>query len=165
MGSRLNKSEDEHKKIYNYYYCQHCKRYFTMNSYLPGSVCPFCSIPGGAYYSLAIVFLDEPVRDRYFIAIPQCVTCARAIFCPDCMGADKRQADHCRTCSCAKCCSDTTELANDIRSGRASIYRAIREVAEKKGLEPRQGVTTPKPMAENLKGLPILGEVLEEIPF
>jgi hypothetical protein len=161
--SRINNAEDEPKRKYSYFYCRRCQMYFTVDSYLPGSVCPHCSMPGGAYYSLAMVFLDEPVRDRLFIAIPQCTTCDRAAFCPDCLGADRRHADHCRICSCASCCSETIEFANDIRSGRVSIYQAIKEVADKMDKEPREGVATPKPMAKTLDKLPAWRK--EEVPF
>jgi hypothetical protein len=163
--SRINKAEDDPKRQYSYFYCRRCQMYFTVDSYLPGSVCPHCSMPGGAYYSLIMVFLDEPVRDRLFIAIPQCATCTGtgAAFCPDCFGADKRQADHCRTCSCAKCCSETIEFANNIRNGMVSIYQAIKEAAEERDMEPRKDVATPKPMAKTIDKLPAWSH--EEVPF
>jgi hypothetical protein len=150
--SSENKSNDEPKKKYRYYHCGGCGKYFTEDSYLPGSVCPFCSAPD-RFYSLGVLIADEPVRDRLYIAVPKCTRCAEAYRCPECFGAAKKEPEHCRICSCDDCCRAAIEFANDIRSGRISLRQAFREMVAERGIKPG-------PMAKMMER-----EFADEVPF
>jgi hypothetical protein len=155
MSSRLNNGGgggNEPKKKYRYYYCGGCKKYFTEDSYIPGSVCPFCSTPE-RIFSLGVLITDELVRDRLFIAIPKCTRCPEAYRCPECFGAAKKQPERCRFCPCDVCCREAVEFANGIKSGRISLWQAFREMVAEKGIKPG-------PMAKMMeRGFE------EEIPF
>jgi hypothetical protein len=154
-------SGDGPKKTYGYFYCRNCKKYFTMESFIPGSACPFCSTPGrhGLDVRLVIVAKEYPIQDRLHIAIAKCTHCADAPRCPDCFGAEKefggkkRNPNDCRYCFCAKCCSETIEFAQGVRSGRISLWQAVMDLAREKGAEPG-------PMAKLMEQ-----EFEDEIPF
>jgi hypothetical protein len=123
-----------------------------MDSYIPGSVCPFCSAPGRTF-SLAVFTADNPIRDRLFIAAPECTHCQEAYRCPECFGSEKKRPDDCRFCPCARCCYEAVEFANGVKSGEISLWQAVKDLAEKRGAEPG-------PMAEMMER-----DFEDKIPF
>jgi hypothetical protein len=149
--------ENTPKKKYQYYYCRHCKTYFTINSYI-SSFCPFCTTPGkdgkdGQYFSLRYFAKDAPVRDRLFIAIPKCTHCSEAYRCPECFGAEKRNPTDCRICPCIECCNETIKIVNDVRSGRSSLWQTFMDLMKERKAKPG-------PMAKVMER-----EFEDEIPF
>jgi hypothetical protein len=147
-------SEDTPKKTYSYFHCRRCKKYFAMNSYI-GSFCPFCSTPArdAQDFPLRVLTTDTPVRDRLFIAMPKCTYCPELYRCPECFREEKRNPDKCRNCPCAGCCNETIEFANEVRSGRISLWQAVLDSAGKRGAKPG-------PMAKLMEK-----EFEDEIPF
>jgi hypothetical protein len=147
-----NDKEKVPKKKYRYYYCGGCKRYFTEDSCVPGSICPFCSTPD-RIFSLGMVITDEPVRDRLSIAMSRCTHCSEAHRCPECFGATKKEPEYCRICTCDACCRAAAEFANNIKSGRISLWKTFRDLVAEKGIKPG-------PMAKMMEW-----EFEDEIPF
>jgi hypothetical protein len=149
-----NKSGDEPKKTYQYYYCRRCKNYFTLSSHISGSDCPFCSAPWpGRAFSMGVLATDTLIRDRIHIAIAKCAKCLEVHRCPECFGSEKKNPDNCRICPCAGCCGETVEFANGIKSGEISLWQVIEDLAKKRGAKPG-------PMAKMMKE-----EFGDEIPF
>jgi hypothetical protein len=147
---RGEKKEETPEKKFTYLYCPHCKRCFTIDSKV-GS-CPYC-VQQGIKFSLMVVTKDEPVRDRLFIPLKKCTYCADAYRCPECFGSKKKQPERCRICSCAGCCNECIEFADDIRDGKISLGQVFMDMVAKKGIKPG-------PMAKVIEQ-----EFEDEIPF
>jgi hypothetical protein len=145
------KGEEKPKVNYSYLYCRRCKIYFTLDSYVHD--CPFCAQHGHNFF-LAVVTRDEPVRDRLFIPLKKCINCADVHRCPECFGIPKeKRQDHCRICSCAGCCNENIEFADDIRNGKISLSQVFKDMVAKNGIKPG-------PMAKVIEQ-----EFEDEIPF